>query len=278
MDIFEGYVPHSSYLLCVDSDGCAMDTMDVKHIKCFCPLWIKLFGLEEFEDEATELWLNLNLYSHTRGINRFQGLAAASREMINRGASIEGLEALEKWVSETKQLSAASLKAFGEENPSKCIDLALEWSAEVNKAIAALPDDDKPFPMVKEGLEKIAESADIVGVSSANASAVDAEWERHGLKQYTRLLCCQEQGTKSEIIKRLLTFGYAPEKVLMVGDAAGDRKAAEQNGVHFFPILVGKEGESWERLADTYFPLVTNLSFDEAVQAQLNSEMEKILK
>lgn len=32
----------------------------------------------------------------------------------------------------------------------------------------------------------------------------------------------------------------------MVGDAPGDRDAAEKNGVRFYPILVGHEGESWE--------------------------------
>ena len=29
------------YLVCVDSDGCAMDTMDCKHIHCFGPCIIQ---------------------------------------------------------------------------------------------------------------------------------------------------------------------------------------------------------------------------------------------
>lgn len=31
------YVKKHDYLICVDSDGCAMDTMDVKHYRCFSP-------------------------------------------------------------------------------------------------------------------------------------------------------------------------------------------------------------------------------------------------
>ena len=34
-DILEGYRKQKEYLICVDSDGCAMDTMDSKHITCF---------------------------------------------------------------------------------------------------------------------------------------------------------------------------------------------------------------------------------------------------
>ena len=28
------------FLICVDSDGCIMDTMDIKHFKCFGP-WLR---------------------------------------------------------------------------------------------------------------------------------------------------------------------------------------------------------------------------------------------
>ena len=31
----------SDCIVCIDSDGCAMDTMEVKHRTCFGPQWIK---------------------------------------------------------------------------------------------------------------------------------------------------------------------------------------------------------------------------------------------
>ena len=31
------FQPRRPYLVCVDSDGCAMDTMDIKHKRCFGP-------------------------------------------------------------------------------------------------------------------------------------------------------------------------------------------------------------------------------------------------
>lgn len=37
------------YLICVDSDGCAMDTMDIKHFRCFGPCMVEEWGLEQWE-------------------------------------------------------------------------------------------------------------------------------------------------------------------------------------------------------------------------------------
>ena len=40
---------------------------------------------------------------------------------------------------------------------------------------------------------------------------------------------------------------YPDLKILMIGDAPGDFKAAKTNGVLFFPINPGHEEDSWER-------------------------------
>lgn len=46
-------------------------------------------------------------------------------------------------------------------------------------------------------------------------------------------------------------MGYADDHVVMVGDAVGDKDAAEKNGVFFYPILVGSEAESWREFRET---------------------------
>jgi len=38
-----------------------------------------------------------------------------------------------------------------------------------------------------------------------------------------------------------------PDKILMIGDAPGDMKAARDNNALFFPINPGHEEESWQR-------------------------------
>jgi phosphoglycolate phosphatase-like HAD superfamily hydrolase len=60
-------------------------------------------------------------------------------------------------------------------------------------------------------------------------------------------------GSKAACIAEMLKFGYDPAKVLMVGDAPGDCDAAEKNGVHYYPILVNHEKESWDEIIATAF-------------------------
>lgn len=45
---FAAFTPKKEWLVCVDSDGCAMDTMDSKHHQAFCPQLIRVYGLEEY--------------------------------------------------------------------------------------------------------------------------------------------------------------------------------------------------------------------------------------
>ena len=44
-DRIEDFQKTKDFLICVDSDGCAMDTMDVKHIKGFGPEAVNTWGL-----------------------------------------------------------------------------------------------------------------------------------------------------------------------------------------------------------------------------------------
>ena len=64
-------VRRHGFLVCVDSDGCVMDTMSSKHIRCFGPCLVRIWGLDEWRDEVLTLWNEINLYRATRGINRF---------------------------------------------------------------------------------------------------------------------------------------------------------------------------------------------------------------
>ena len=38
------FTKENEYLICIDSDGCAMDTMDIKHISCFGRSGLKLLA------------------------------------------------------------------------------------------------------------------------------------------------------------------------------------------------------------------------------------------
>lgn len=266
------------FLVCVDSDGCAMDTMDVKHQKCFGPKAIEVWGLESIKDRFMEIWNNVNLYSMTRGINRFKGLVLTFDLVAEEGLEITSIASVKKWTETTNELSNPSLeREIAKTNDVQLIK-ALEWSNAVNKAITELSDDDEPFSGVKEGLAKLNEAADVAIVSSANGGAVRDEWTRHELTPHVQVMLGQEAGTKAHCIEELKKFGYERERILMVGDAPGDLDAAQINGVLYYPILVGKEGFSWERLANEALGKFLDGTFEGEYQAKLIDEFHSNLQ
>lgn len=266
------------FLVCVDSDGCAMDTMEVKHRKCFAPKAIEIWNLQSVEAKFLQVWSMVNLYSKTRGINRFKGLVKTFELLGEEGIDIPNFSSVAQWTENSKELSNPALERVIEETGDKQLIKALEWSESVNKAISALHGDDKPFPNVKEGLEVLNSSADVAIVSSANGDAVVDEWTRHGLAPFVQVMLGQEVGSKTACIAALKSNNYCEDKVLMVGDAPGDLEAALNNGVLYYPILVGKEGFSWRRLKEEAFVRLITGTYRGEYQQKLIDEFNSILK
>ena len=94
MSIFDTFERKHDYLVCVDSDGCVMDTMNCKHFNCFGPCMVDEWELGEWKEEILDRWNVVNLFSMTRGINRFKGLAMALGEINEKYTKIVGVEAL----------------------------------------------------------------------------------------------------------------------------------------------------------------------------------------
>ncbi len=239
------------FLVCIDSDGCAMDTMEVKHRKCFAPMAIVEWQLQDIEGHFMEVWNDINLYSKTRGINRFKGLVKTFETLAEEGYDVPDLFIVGEWIRTTAELSAPSLMRAIEATDHEQLKKTLAWSNAVNLSISKLSDQDRPFDNVHESLKKIHQFADIAIVSSANGKAVHDEWTRHSLSSYVNVMCGQEAGSKAYCISQLMAFGYDQDQVLMVGDAPGDLDAAIQNHVAYYPILVGREDDSWHQLSET---------------------------
>ena len=49
------------YVVCIDSDGCAIDSMTVKHIKGFGQAFVEVFVPEERADEGLEKWKEITV-------------------------------------------------------------------------------------------------------------------------------------------------------------------------------------------------------------------------
>ena len=258
MSIFDSFERKHDYLVCVDSDGCVMDTMNCKHFHCFGPCMVTEWGLEEWKEEILDRWNVINLFSMTRGINRFKGLAMALKEIDGKYTKITGVDALVHWADTAPALSndgvAKAASVATDPDAKLVLEKALNWSKAVNAAIVELPEELKvPYNGAKEGLAAAHAFADVAMVSSANRDAVEEEWGKFGLLEHTDIVLAQDVGSKAACIAAMLKFGYDLDKVVMVGDAPGDCDAAEKNNVYYYPILVNHEKESWEEAINIAF-------------------------
>lgn len=259
MSVFDSFSKEHDFLICVDSDGCVMDTMNCKHFHCFGPSLILEWGLEEWEDAILRRWTDINLLQMTRGIRRFKALAMVLGEVNEKYTPITGIQTLASWAENADTLSnevlAAAIANEADPEGKLCLQKALNWSLTVNEEIAKLPDAlRKPFSGVRAALAAAARYADIVVISGANSEAVEGEWERHGLLPYTSGIYSQDSGSAEFCLEYLLMQGYTPDHVLMIGDAPEDLEMARQTGICFYPILVNWEEESWEAFTDEALP------------------------
>jgi phosphoglycolate phosphatase-like HAD superfamily hydrolase len=245
--------PQRSFFVGIDSDGCAFDSMEIKHKECFCPNTIKWWDLQSVSKYAREAAEFVNLYSKWRGINRWPALTMVfdllqeRAEVKARGARITEAKRVREFMASGKPLSDAGLKAYMAEHPDPELDKALGWSKAVNASVADMVHGVPPFPFMRESLQSLQSQADVVVVSATPTEALVREWEEHDIAKYVRVIAGQEMGSKKQHLAWAAKDKYPADQILMMGDAPGDMEAAKANGVLFFPINPGQEEKSWER-------------------------------
>jgi phosphoglycolate phosphatase-like HAD superfamily hydrolase len=247
------FKPSKEFFIGIDSDGCIFDSMEIKHKECFAPMFIKHFHLQPVSKYAREVWEFVNLYSKDRGANRFPALAKAidllgARPQVKaRGVAMPDLGGLLEWMKRETKLGNATLNAEVKGGNQRLAQIKV-WSDAVNRAVEDIVHGVPPFPLVRETLSKLQSRADAMCISQTPADALQREWAEHGLAGFVKMIAGQEMGTKTEHLQMAAGGKYAPDKVLMIGDAPGDLKAARANKALFFPINPGAEEASWDRL------------------------------
>lgn len=252
MSAFDSFVRTHDYLICVDSDGCVMDTMNCKHYHCFGPCMILEWALEQWQEEILRRWNEINLFQMTRGINRFRALAMALEEISSKYTPIIGVDGLKHWVESAPALSndelLKAIDAEEDDDARLCLYKALIWSLAVNESVNRLHVElKKAFDGAELALMKAHGFADVAVISGANRDAVEEEWGTLGLLEHTDIVLAQDVGSTAHCIEKMLEFGYDRDKVLLIGDDPGDSEAARECGIWFYPILVNWEEESWEQ-------------------------------
>ncbi|HUU22387.1 MAG TPA: HAD hydrolase-like protein [Phycisphaerae bacterium] len=244
------------FLIGIDSDGCAFDTMEIKHKECFIPNIVNTWDLQAVSRFAREAAEFVNLYSRWRGTNRFPALTmvfdllADWDEPVARGYQPPQVDSLRAWIEAESRLGNPALAAKAAETGDPVLARALAWSRAVNESIERIVRGVPPYPYVRQSLQKVQDAADMMVVSSTPREALQREWAEHGLDEYVGMLCGQEMGSKAEHLRYGACGKYDAGRILMIGDAPGDLRAAKDNGVLFYPINPGREADSWRRFHD----------------------------
>lgn len=277
------FKPEHEFFVGIDSDGCVFDSMEVKQKEFFIPNALKHFNLFAISGILRRTWEFVNLYSIYRGSNRFLSvirvfeLLEKDEKVKGSGVQLPSIKSLKDWTSRENRLGNENLRRHYEECRDPDIGKILQWSEAVNEDIAAWLKNIPPFPYALKAISFLSGKADIVVVSQTPYDAIEREWEENNLRQYTRLIAAQEQGTKAEHLALSAVGKYPVDKILMIGDAKGDLDAAESNSVLFYPVIPGRENESWQRFLEEGFTRFTHGSFRGLYEESLKNEFLRSL-
>ena len=126
----DSFQKQHEFLVGIDSDGCAFDSMEIKHKECFIPNFIKHMGLQPVSKYAREACEFTNLYSKTRGANRFPAyllaldLMAERAEVKARGVTLPKLQGVRDWVGRETKLGTKTIGPEAEKtgDPERRVD------------------------------------------------------------------------------------------------------------------------------------------------------------
>lgn len=279
-------MPRRQFLIGIDSDGTVYDSMELKHKECFCPAFINNFHLQPVAKYAREVWEFVNLYSRSRGCNRFQALVTALDLLRERpevrlaNVEIPALEGVKKWISHAKKLGNPELEqAIQKSNglEKKDLERAYQWSKDVNAAVRSVVRNVAPFPFFREALARMSEHADILVLSQTPTETLVREWKEFGIDGYVRFIAGQEMGSKADHLRYGGLGKYSLQCMLMIGDAPGDLQAAMEVGALFYPIVPGREIDSWRDFLEEGLDRFLDFRFEGEYQDRLIKEFHEAL-
>jgi phosphoglycolate phosphatase-like HAD superfamily hydrolase len=279
----ENYSPKKDFLVGIDSDGCVFDSMVVKQCVHFHPMIIAHWHLEAIETQLRETAEFVNLYSKWRGSNRFVALLkvfellAARDDVTATGVRLPSLDTLRAYVTSGLSLGVPSLEQEVARTGDSELVRVLEWSravsSDIDRNMTAIP----PFDGCVRALELIQRTSDAIVVSQTPEADLVKEWRLHRMDGYVSVIAGQELGTKAEHLEMATGGKYAPKRVLLIGDAPGDRAAAQAVGACFYPIKPGEEVASWEHFHDEAYATFLAGTYEGGYEDRLIAAFEALL-
>ena len=250
----ENHLPKKDYFVGIDSDGTVFNSMELKHKDCFVGCLIRAFSLAPIAHEVHFVWNYVNIFSKTRGTNRFKALIltfdclSQIESVIKLKINIPKLDSIRNHLKSNRLLTNQILKKLiidSTEKEKTHLANALIWSENVNKTVKKTVFNLPPMLGALNALNKIKKFADIVVISNTPVKTLNREWSENNIESKVLYIGGQETGTKTEMLNAVAKNKYENENILIIGDSFSDLNAAKNINASFFPILPLKEEESW---------------------------------
>ena len=278
--------PTREFFVGIDSDGCAFNSMEVKHNDSFSVNLIKYFGLQGLSRQVHQAWDFVNLYSQTRGCNRFKAIVLACDELRamprvqKTGIPVPELPYLQQWIKSETQLGNPRLKekiaaAQGAEKAE--LELVYEWSRRSTRPSRTSCTTCPPSRACARAWPSCASAPTSWWsrprprrrwTGSGPSTASTSSWRSSPDRRWARRPSTSQLAAKGK---------FPADQILMVGDAPGDFKAARDVGALFFPINPGDEEASWERFLKEGIDRFFGKRYAGAYEAELMAEFDRLL-
>ena len=283
---FQKHKPKKDYFVGIDSDGTVFNSMELKHKDCFIGSLIRIFDLAPITHELHLVWNYINIYSITRGTNRFKALLLTfnylrkMEHVKTLDIDIPDLKILKQWIDKSEKLSNDSLTKFLSEvsnNEKSELETVIEWSKDVNRMVRDTVINLPPMQGALDAMNILKNQVDLVVISNTPLETLHREWSENKIDNNILYIGGQESGTKTQMLKAVADNKYSPEKILIIGDSPGDFKAAQNIDALFFPILPLEEEESWSEFNKAgYKHFVNNSYIGQYQNGQINKFQSKL--
>ena len=287
LEALKNHMPTKDYFVGIDSDGTVFDSMEVKHKDCFVGSLIRIFELAAIAHEVHLVWNHVNIFSNTRGTNRFKALILTFNYLreIDRvkqlGIHFPKLNILKQWIKKGKILSNESLmNLINGSVPEERLVLIkiLKWSEEVNRTVKNTVFNLPPLEGAKTAMASLKPHADIMVISNTPLDTLHREWSENKIFSNVLYIGGQETGTKTEMLMRAAKQKYDNDKILVIGDSPGDLYAAKNVEALFYPILPTKEIHAWDNFNKEYLDVFLKGDYSGEKEKRQIEEFNTILK
>ena len=257
------------FAVCIDTDGCTLDNMWAKQVIVFHPHFMDFNGLRPAEMSFRIHAEHHNLWSKTRGCDRYLAVRHTLASLLEDPQARDSLDVghvedllasstgYVDWINNSGGAKAFGIPSVREYHEQNGLDYhstrLLGWSEAVDRTFKYVTLGMPPFDGVPETLEYLSQKADVLVVSATPYDDLAEWWTRTGLARHVQAIAGKEMGKKADHIRLLMEAGgYGPDELIMIGDGGGDLKAAHSNGALFYPTPAGREQQAWQNARQAF--------------------------